>query len=628
MTPEEIQENKPEIVKTPPRRKKKIILWLALGLLILAGLGAVYGVKSGLFKNIFAKPETEAVDPRNIPFRRTIRAADDGVDLSKLKSNYKHPAAVEPKTLKTPFNLGGAEITKAYPNGVLQDSDEVYFVFKKDVFPAGGENSQKLLISIPELDGTERKLNGDTVKFFIESDMQYGKLYQGKFTYNNKSADFSFFKPVRVGGYYKYVDDQHYFFINVREEKNVSANKQTETIIKLLAKQLYIEAEKDGKKIQSAVGVGVIKNSNLSYVVKPTLNFPKNIKLTLRASPKGIVRNYWGDELERSNGYKDEPFTLEKILSDRRILSSIDFYFSEGNYPVGFSKHLKITPHPEGLDLAALSSESSYRFSGTRISIPTDLFVRGVTYNFVLSPDLQNSDGEKLNETIEFDFVPIEALPLLELESGINIVETKYPYYSYKMRNIATTNVSLVKVSKFADVMQYRGAFRGTGTVNDNKKYGRVIAEREVTANLDSHIWWQKIDLPGPGVYLINVAPSKGDIQRTKGLGIQARNTLVNVTNIGLVCKNSLQNLVVWATNLDTGTALPDAVVTAYDSSGKKLASAQTNSDGYCSISLNVNELEKNIFVVAQKDNDTAIISTRGGDFNFQYSVLGIWPEL
>lgn len=568
-----------------------------------------------------ASPEA----PAEVLIKRTIKileAAD--ADLKNLTSNYKEPAAVERKTVNTPYNLGNVKITSIHPNGFLYD-DTLAFVFNKDIFNVGEEIAAKKLIFIPELDGAERWLNANTVKYFIETDLKYGKTYQGRLDYNGKSLDFSFIKPLVVGAYYQIIENKPGFIVNPRQEdrtknEHFSLSLFGDNIKKILEEQLYIEAEKGNKIVRSSV-VATKRNSG-GYLIKPSLNLPKNAVLTLRSFQNGFVKSASGTSLEIGNDYINKKFTLERISSANRILSYIDFVFSKRVSQKEFFKHLQITPWPEGLDLEKLYLDDYYysRYGSTNLALSTDLFRHGVTYNFVISANLENIDTEKLNAEIEFDLVLAEAAPLLELETGINVVETNFPYYSFKSQNIRDTIVSVYKANKnkLVEAMQsdlFNGGGKETKVKAKLSKFGKLMNSYSATSNLDNHVWYQKIDLPQPGVYFASIAPSPEDAARLGGFQ-RAQNAIINVTDLGLIVKKSLKNIVVWTTNLSSGKAAEAVTVTLYDSRGKKITAVQTNQDGYCAIPLSLEKLKADIYIVASKGEDIAILSTTVNNFD------------
>ncbi|MDR1323122.1 MAG: hypothetical protein LBK68_01660 [Candidatus Margulisbacteria bacterium] len=618
------QEKSPE-AKKPARSHKKIWTSVLLSTLILSTLGVSYYFKDDLQKLFNFKITASQAASTKVLIKRTVKvltAAD--ADLKNLASNYKEPAAVESKPVKTPYSLGSVKITAMHPNGFLYD-DTLAFVFNKDIFAVGEEIAAEKLIFIPELDGAERRLNANTVKYFIESDLKYGKLYPGQLVYNGKSLDFSFIKPLVIDAYYQTIENKPCFIVNPLQEDKTKNEYSAiplfgDNIKKILEEQLYIEAKKGNKTVRSSVIA--TKHNASRYLIKPSLNLPKNASLTLRSFQNGFVKSASGVSIETGNDYIEKDFTLESVSSANRILSYIDFVFSKRVSPQEFFKHLKITPWPEGLDLEKLYLDDYYysSYGSTNMELSTDLFQHGITYNFVISANLENTDAEKLNAEIEFDLVLAEAMPLLELETGINVVEINYPYYSFKSQNIRNTIASVYKADKNKIVAAMRSDLFDNDSQEINVKaklsrFGKLAASHSVTSNLDNYVWYQKIDLQHPGIYFVSIAPSPEDAARL-GASQHAQNAIVNVTDLGLIVKKSLKDIAIWTTNLSNGKTAEGVTVSLYDGKGKKITSAQTNQDGYCVIPLGLEKLKADIYIVASKGEDTAILSTTADNFD------------
>ncbi|GBR75526.1 hypothetical protein NO2_0193 [Candidatus Termititenax persephonae] len=602
--------------KQPAKNKRK------LGAVILGGVvlaAAVFLVYHWSGQSIPTPAETSAA----VHLKRTTKILAVNDTLSNLTSNYKYPQPVEVKTVKIPYRLGGVKITSINPNGFLF-TDTLAFVFARDIFAAGEEVSAEKLISLPGLDGAERRLNANTVKYFIETDLKYGQTYQGRLTYGGQSLDFSFVKPLVIGAYYQTIEQKPHFIVNVflgDQGQDESKHPRFEEIKEILAEQLYLEAVKDNKTVRSSVTVE--KYNSGRYLIKPSLAFSKNVALTLKSFENGIVKNRSGAALAVENGYIAQDFTLESISSANRILAAIDFNFSKRVTWPEFIRHLKITPWPTGLNLEKLYADDYYysRYGSTTMTLPTDLFQQGVTYNFLVSAALENTDAEKLNEEIEFALVLAEAAPLLELETGINVVEADFPYYSFKSRNIHAVNVAVFEAdkNKIVEALQ-SNLFSSTAKEAQPQaklsKLGKLTGNYRVTGNRDNYLWYHKIDLARPGIYFAALTPSPEDLARLGRMSPRAQSTIINVTNLGLVVKKSLQNIAVWTTELSSGQPAADVVLAFYDRRGKKIASAQTNADGYCAIPLAIAKLKADIYIIASKGDDTAILATTASQFD------------
>ncbi len=84
-----------------------------------------------------------------------------------------------------------------------------------------------------------------------------------------------------------------------------------------------------------------------------------------------------------------------------------------------------------------------------------------------------------------------------------------------------------------------------------------------------------------PGVYFLQASSPE-----TKATGAQPQNHLLVVATANLTLKTSIDGIVVWATDVNSGQPIANAPITIYDSSMTKLGSGTTDADGLLKLSL------------------------------------------
>ncbi len=113
---------------------------------------------------------------------------------------------------------------------------------------------------------------------------------------------------------------------------------------------------------------------------------------------------------------------------------------------------------------------------------------------------------------------------------------------------------------------------------------------RQTFQPVDMQTWQDTLDLPANRVQPVSLALSPNKAGLSPGLyylrlnsiapGLSSSNYLLVVSNIQLTFKLGNSDVLVWAVDLRTGKAVPDAPVTIYDETGVVHARGQTGPDG------------------------------------------------
>ena len=255
------------------------------------------------------------------------------------------------------------------------------------------------------------------------------------------------------------------------------------------------------------------------------------------------------------------------------------------------------------------------------------------TWLLRLDPSLTAADGQTLGYTWMEVVENYREDAFVSFGSGHGVWEksggAQLPFYA---RNFTNVLQWLQKLTP-ADLMP---RIRALEEKNFNLTPTGAGTSRRLTVTPDviqSHGLDISSALSPQGTGLAWVAAKPGQtIDRAKAISTDSRSTIVQVTNLGITVKDSLQSTLVFVTRLDNGAVVPDARVTIVTLDNKNVWSGTTNTDGVAlSPPLTLrkrggSESELSFLVTAEKDGDVAYVCSNWNEgiepwnFNTMYS--------
>lgn len=614
----------------------KILKWTgiifgSLILLIILLIATLYFHEKKAQKSEYSGKHTAL---EKIELKRGSRLDLGSVNLNGYQSNFEKPLKIKSAGVSTPQKFKNASLIEASPQKFLYE-DTIAFIFDKDIFTVGDVSPEKQHIFIDGLSGYERAQNGSMLKLFVTGNIKYGVKYDGSFQYEGRTLTFSFIKPLLCSAYYN--SDRQYYNLYLDDTQNFDELKP------LLEQYLFIVAEKDNKKVTAKVIVEKDRYDNI--IVRSSLDFPALLKQSLESTDDLVIQNRDHERLKVGNNFSATKFTLQEVRANKRVRDFVVFRFSKRVRPKDFYEKLKISPAPLGVaweTTAANSAQSddtesedgeyseydegsAETYGTNEIYLSTASFKPKQVYAFQVKGELRSVDGDLLKEDISLKIEMKNALPVLNLQDGISIVEAAYPYYPVKIRNLEQVDVRIAKLNgkETIDVLKdklysneklYREGINSYAKVKQaRKKYDRYAHEiKSVSLNgaVDNLIQYSKIDLAKPGHYLISVWPSRQDIEREGAIlaEMMPKVAFINVTDIGLIAKKSLNEIAVWTTELESGKPKPNQEVVIYDTAHRVIAKGRTGADGFLALQINHKVDKDKLFVTAGNKEDSAVV--------------------
>ncbi|MEP7293866.1 MAG: Ig-like domain-containing protein, partial [Chloroflexota bacterium] len=134
--------------------------------------------------------------------------------------------------------------------------------------------------------------------------------------------------------------------------------------------------------------------------------------------------------------------------------------------------------------------------------------------------------------------------------------------------------------------------------VADGSANERFLDLRGAEAQTPIPLTQENGDALTPGIYLLTAnAPELNQIQ------LDARRHIMVVANANLTLKMSVDSLLVWATDVNTGEPIPDAPITVYDLYHHVVGEGRTDADGVLRIEFErVSDLNASLVAVLQSD--------------------------
>ncbi|GAB7080454.1 alpha-2-macroglobulin family protein [Megalodesulfovibrio paquesii] len=242
-------------------------------------------------------------------------------------------------------------------------------------------------------------------------------------------------------------------------------------------------------------------------------------------------------------------------------------------------------------------------------------FAPGESYTITLAKGLKALDGARLQamETVEADMPDLE--PALGF-SGKGIFLSKAGYKTLALTSVNTESATL-KVDRvyrnnlFLLLNQY-----SDGTLLEDENYGGEVydylGDRLLTKDLELPMEMNKEAVTPLALETLLPAGEKGLFRVSAGLPEQysAAQRWVLLTDIGLVAKLGVDELVVSAASVQNLEALAGVKLTLLSYQNQVLATGETNDQGLWEVALDKNTLEKQrpYLILAEKDDDFSFL--------------------
>ncbi|MBK9069470.1 MAG: Ig-like domain-containing protein [Myxococcales bacterium] len=306
-------------------------------------------------------------------------------------------------------------------------------------------------------------------------------------------------------------------------------------------------------------------------------------------------------------------------------------------------KAITTTPALEGANAGWLSDDYTYRFSGE--------FDTNTKYRVALT-GLKDVDGEALPRDFQLEFATGDAKPNVTMDTGIFVLEGSAKGYPIWSRNVTNYDIACAPIAapKLASILTADIDWQPYPTGPRNvalawTKLGLVPAQHQHTVT-GSPNRWQRNDLNlgqicsggkagAKGVYLAELhAPQVPRDEDRPWRSPQRQRVLINVTDMGVLLKVGGGSSIAWVTDLATGAPQAGVAISLFDKKGKSFAQAVTDDQGLARLpgssamaaagASEENWYAPTIFAVAQKGDDTAVVSTQWNDgmeaWNFDIS--------
>ena len=200
-----------------------------------------------------------------------------------------------------------------------------------------------------------------------------------------------------------------------------------------------------------------------------------------------------------------------------------------------------------------------------------------INYTLILRESLADEWGSILGNVRTVNFTTEPLPPNLTITQGINIL-----FLTGKENTIPAqgTNLHQISINVGTIPTDVLPALFGTGLYETLEDYYPS----------DAQYWTHLVSVPGDDKYTVNLPLNQSGKALAPGLyryQIYSQELpynpspyLVAVSNIHLTMKTSPENLLIWAVDLRSGEAVPDAEVKVYNTGGEVFFSGTTNQEG------------------------------------------------
>ena len=357
-------------------------------------------------------------------------------------------------------------------------------------------------------------------------------------------------------------------------------------------------------------------DKTLVVVPRQSLGSRAEVKLTLKAGLKGR-QGQVGLEREQILSFRTYgPLAyLPEKLKTVRPEDGLTLHFSNGVNPAELVKRIKIEPKvtiPEYLDHDTSPSND-----------PTLYLALAPRKHYKVSLDkgLKDRYGQALGKDIDIQFTTGDFQPAFHMPEGLGLLESKGPLrLPVGLCNIHQADIDIatldrqkvIAVLESSKALYARNAYTPPGGFT---RHLSLAPSSQPNKLEDRPITFTPAD--GSFVY----------IQARPDASSEEKRAVVIISDIGLTCKSSPENCVIWATSLKDARPLAGAEIEIRDNQGKPLWTGKTDSNGTLQgpgwAALGVNKKEEyesapELYVFAKLGTDeTFVRTTRGSSINF-----------
>ncbi|HUS65680.1 MAG TPA: MG2 domain-containing protein [Kofleriaceae bacterium] len=255
-------------------------------------------------------------------------------------------------------------------------------------------------------------------------------------------------------------------------------------------------------------------------------------------------------------------------------------------------KHLEAKPAIHGLARGALDAEGVKYRAVVSLEVETPYEIR-------ITKGLTDVFGQKLDKTVEHDFVTGHARPRLSLETGIFAVEPSAGGYPVWTRSVGTFAVQCAAVPKASIVklltseMDYDPWYDASSPdVVKWKALGMSAKKKKVTIadaknnwHLEKIVMHETCGGAPRGLFLADFSSPDILMDPDRSWSFRpSRRVLANVTDLGVLLKAGPASGLIWVTSIATGKPVGGASVQVYAPTGKQVWSGTTDKDGLVSL--------------------------------------------
>ena len=278
---------------------------------------------------------------------------------------------------------------------------------------------------------------------------------------------------------------------------------------------------------------------------------------------------------------------MSVVASDPADRGQLDVYSSvavEFNSPIKFKNVLQfITFNPQVADLQANTDES-----GQTLWLD-GYFNPDTAYTLTISPNLPDKWNGRLGQEFNLNFhsKPLEPSLVVTTGSDMIFLTPDQSGITIQATNISELTYSLgaVPLEDFQDLMA-PGNYELRQTYHPEREL-TLLRNLDIPANQSTPV---EIPLSLDGGPL---APGIYSLRFTVGVEyIYPGPYLLIVSDINTTLKLSATDVLVWAVNLQDGTAIENSPVVIYSESGESLAQGQTDADGVLHSEIPIREME------------------------------------
>ncbi|MBE0432934.1 hypothetical protein IBX73_05640 [candidate division WOR-3 bacterium] len=323
----------------------------------------------------------------------------------------------------------------------------------------------------------------------------------------------------------------------------------------------------------------------LVLVPRESLPLEAQIEVALHAGLLARAGNLGTEDegMLKYNTYNE--FTLLEYNRDAPAEDPLRLCFSNPTLINELVNNMKIEP---AVEIPAEYQEQAWSSNEAYLFLP---FLAGVEYEIIISRDLKDIYGNRLDQDHRFKFKKGDYTPHVEIPTGINIVEAQSDLrFPITVVNADSVHLRMARLSideavpflKSPDIFWSRKEFAPPrpGFFATDRRWH--IGARQIHRNEQMRVPIELKEILGAGrTGLVFIEVDNLGQTRYNGDPRYSR-AFVEISNIGITWKYSPENNLVWVTSLNDARSVKGARVQIRDDSNRILWQGLTDAYGFC----------------------------------------------